>query len=167
MIVCPECETIYLKNHVDDCTECGTNLDDYQKIVLDDIEEKINLDRKANQKYSSIPIEDSLKLIVQSGLTTNQSKVYLCLNQMGIKTASEISKILGLPRTEIYHLLKILIEKEGVLKIHDRPMKYGAVTIEKLLEKQILSEKKGIKKLEETLLVLKNRHVKNNSSSTA
>ncbi len=99
--------------------------------------------------------KDSMKKINESlihyGLTPNQSKVYLYLSKMGNNTASQLSKNLNIPRTETYHLLKTLQEKSCVFRIHEKPMKFGIVSIEEFLEKWIHYEKNKIKKLEETL----------------
>jgi sugar-specific transcriptional regulator TrmB len=62
---------------------------------------------------------------------------------------------LDIPRTETYHLLKTLQEKGCIFRIYEKPMKFGAVSIEDFLENWIISEKNKIKKLEETLFVIK------------
>ncbi len=74
---------------------------------------------------------------------------------MGAKTASQLSKTLDIPRTETYHLLKTLQEKGCIFRIYEKPLKFGAVSIEDFFEKWIISEKNKIKKLEETLSVIK------------
>ena len=57
------------------------------------------------------PIHELNRMLVRYDLTPNQSKVYLFLSKIGIKTASEISKALKIPRTETYHLLSTLQQK--------------------------------------------------------
>ena len=74
---------------------------------------------------------------------------------MGIKTASQLSKTLDIPRTETYHYLKTLQEKGCVVTINDYPMKFGAISIEDFLQKMINFEKNKIQKLEEILIVIK------------
>lgn len=100
-------------------------------------------------------LKNSSNILHKFGLSTNQSKIYLCLTKMGPKTASQISKLLELPRTETYHILKTLQVKGCVVIINHKPFKFGAVSIEDFLEKLILLEKGKIKKLENTLEMIK------------
>jgi len=60
---------------------------------------------------SDNPITELNRMLVGYDLTPNQSKVYLFLSKIGIKTASEVSKALRIPRTETYHLLSTLQQK--------------------------------------------------------
>ena len=46
------------------------------------------------------PISQLNQMLIRYDLTPNQAKVYLFLSKIGIKTASEISKALRIPRTE-------------------------------------------------------------------
>lgn len=96
-------------------------------------------------------LENQINLLFKFGLSSNQSKVYLSLSKRGNQTASQLSKNLDIPRTEIYHLLKTLQEKGCILRIPEKPMKFNVFTIEEFLEKWIIIEKSKIKKLENTL----------------
>jgi len=89
------------------------------------------------------------------GFSTNQSKVYFFLSNEGLKTAPQLSTSLGIPRTEIYHLLRKLEEKECIFKIIEKPMKFGAIPIEDFLEKWINMEKIKVKNLEKRLADIK------------
>jgi len=89
------------------------------------------------------------------GFSTNQSKVYFFLSNEGLKTAPQLSKSLKIPRTEIYHLINKLEEKECIFKINEKPMKFGAIPIEDFLEKWIYLEKIKVKNLEEKLAEIK------------
>lgn len=100
-------------------------------------------------------LENSFTLLSKFGLSPNQSKVYLSLTKDGPRTASQLSKSLEIPRTEIYHLLKTLRRKGCVKTINEKPMKFGPITIENFLEKTIDIEKNKIKYLEEILFTLK------------
>jgi sugar-specific transcriptional regulator TrmB len=117
--------------------------------------DQVCFEEESNQKESGILLENPTNLLFKFGLSPNQSKVYLYLNKMGIKTASQLSKTLDIPRTETYHLLKTLQEKGCIFRIYEKPMKFGAVSIEDFLENWIISEKNKIKKLEKTLFVIK------------
>ncbi len=46
------------------------------------------------------PINQLNRMLIRYDMTPNQAKVYLYLSKIGIKTASEISKALKIPRTE-------------------------------------------------------------------
>ena len=117
--------------------------------------DQIYLEEESFRQDSKILIENGANLFFKFGFSSNQSKVYLCLSKMGTKTASQLSKTLDIPRTETYHLLKTLQEKGCIFRIYEKPMKFGAVSIEDFLEKWILSEKNKIKKLEESLSAIK------------
>ena len=116
---------------------------------------QIYLEEESCLKDSKILQANGDNLLLKFGFSSNQSKVYLYLSKMGTKTASQLSKTLDIPRTETYHLLKTLQEKGCIFRIYEKPMKFGAVSIEDFLEKWIISEKNKIKKLEESLSVIK------------
>lgn len=61
-------------------------------------------------------------LLEQVGLNENESKIYEYLLNHGGKTASELSRAIGISRTNMYHVLeqlekKLLIEKSGMESI--------------------------------------------------
>ena len=74
-------------------------------------------------------IEKINKILLQYGLTPNQSKVYLHLTKAGEKTASEISKNLKIPRTETYHLLNSLEQKGIIYSIFGKPSRFNSIPI--------------------------------------
>lgn len=88
------------------------------------------------------------RILVQYGLTPNQSKVYLHLTRTSEKTASELSKLSSIPRTETYHLLNSLEEKGIVYSIFGKPCKFNAVPINDAVNILINNEKKKISELE-------------------
>jgi len=57
--------------------------------------------------------------------------------------------------------LKTLQEKGCVVTINDKPMKFGAISIEDFLQKMINFEKNKIQKLQEILIVIKNLTLSN------
>ena len=116
--------------------------------------DQIYFEEESNQKESGI-LENPVNLLFKFGLSPNQSQVYLYLNKMGIKTASQLSKTLDIPRTETYHLLKKLQEKGCITTLNEKPLKFGAVSIEDFLQKMINLEKGKIQKLEEMLVLIK------------
>ena len=117
--------------------------------------DQIHLEGESYLNDSRTLLANGDNLFFKFGFSSNQSKVYLYLSKMGTKTASQLSKTLDIPRTETYHLLKTLQEKGGIFRIYEKPMKFGAVSIEDFLENWIISEKNKIKKLEEMLFVIK------------
>ncbi|MHA7647228.1 TrmB family transcriptional regulator [Nitrosopumilus sp. S4] len=94
------------------------------------------------------PIHELNRMLVRYDLTPNQAKVYLFLSKIGIKTASEISKALKIPRTETYHLLSTLQQKGIIFSVFGKPTKFNAVGIEESLEILINNEKKRLNELD-------------------
>ena len=115
----------------------------------------VYLQEEKTPNESEYLLENSSNILHKFGLSANQSKIYLCLTKMGPKTASQLSKLLELPRTETYYILKTLQVKGCIEIIHHKPFKFGAVPIEDFLEKLINLEKGKIKKLENTLDMIK------------
>jgi len=82
------------------------------------------------------------------GLTGNQSKVYIYLGKYGSKTAPEVCKALGLPRTETYHLLTSLQNKGIVSATFQHPIKFKALPLTKAIWTLVNTEKERVKGLE-------------------
>ncbi|MGY5144172.1 MAG: TrmB family transcriptional regulator [Candidatus Nitrosopumilus sp. bin_32a] len=105
------------------------------------------------------PIHELNRMLVRYDLTPNQAKVYLFLSKIGVKTASEISKALKIPRTETYHLLSTLQQKGIIFSVFGKPTKFNAVGLEESLEILVNNEKSRINELEagkDTLIKLWN-----------
>jgi len=94
------------------------------------------------------PIEALNKLLLKYGLTPNQAKVYLFLSKVGLKTASEISKSLKIPRTETYHLLNTMQQKGIVFSVFGKPAKFNAIEIDEAISILLKNEKNRIRELE-------------------
>ena len=94
------------------------------------------------------PINEINRLLIRYDLTPNQAKVYLYLSKTGIKTASDVSKALKIPRTETYHLLSTLQQKGIVFSIFGKPTKFNAVGIDESIAILINNEKNRINELE-------------------
>ena len=94
------------------------------------------------------PIHELNRMLVRYDLTPNQAKVYLFLSKIGIKTASEISKTLKIPRTETYHLLSTLQQKGIIFSVFGKPTKFNAVGLDESLEILLNNERSRINELE-------------------
>ena len=94
------------------------------------------------------PINQLNRMLIRYDLTPNQAKVYLFLSKIGIKTASEISKALKIPRTETYHLLSTLQQKGIIFSIFGKPTKFNAVGIDESIEILVNNEKNRINELQ-------------------
>ena len=78
------------------------------------------------------------------GLTENELKVYLYLNNSGTKKAKEIAQNQKIPRTQTYHLLTALQNKGIVTVISGRITKFEGIEFEKVLDILINNEQKRI-----------------------
>jgi len=94
------------------------------------------------------PIHELNRMLVRYDLTPNQAKVYLFLSKIGVKTASEISKALKIPRTETYHLLSTLQQKGIIFSVFGKPTKFNAVGLDESLEILVNNEKSRLTELE-------------------
>ncbi|MCV0398892.1 MAG: TrmB family transcriptional regulator [Nitrosarchaeum sp.] len=104
-------------------------------------------------------VEKINKILLQYGLTPNQSKIYIHLTKSGEKTASELSKNLKIPRTETYHLLNSLEQKGIIFSIFGKPSRFNSIPINEAVTVLINNEKKRISDLEskkDTILSLWN-----------
>jgi len=108
-----------------------------------------------NLKEPNFALERPENRLSEFGLSENQSKVYLYLNKVGSKPASELSRILNIPRTEIYAILKTLQRKGCIEFNNEKPMRVDSVPFEEFLEKIITLKKNEIQKLEDTLASIK------------
>ncbi len=86
--------------------------------------------------------------LLQYGLTSNQSKVFIYLGKYGAKTAPEVCKTLKLPRTETYHLLSALQNKGIVSATFQHPIQFTALPLNKAIWILVNSEKERVKSLE-------------------
>jgi sugar-specific transcriptional regulator TrmB len=126
------------------------------------IKNHLYFDDESNTREYGLLLEDPSSILSKFGLSPNQSKIYLCLNKTGTKTASQLSKTLNIPRTEVYHLLKTLEKKGCIISINQKPRKFRSVGIEVFLKQIINLEKTKIQKLEEILFAIQKLKLANN-----
>ena len=112
----------------------------------------LNQDSKSYQ--FSISLEELQDQLLEFGLTSNQSKVFIFLEKYGSKTAPELSKALMIPRTETYHILTALQNKGIVSKTFRYTTRFSALPLDKALWSLVNAEKERIRKLEKQERVL-------------
>lgn len=77
--------------------------------------------------------QEYLDLLLESGFTRTQSKLYLTLVQIGATDVKALSKQIDVPRQEIYRALNQLQEAGYIEKILSLPTKYRAISFKDLL----------------------------------
>ena len=87
-----------------------------------------------------ITLEKIRNELINFGLTSNQSKVFIYLGKYGSKTASEISKALQTPRTETYHLVNSLQNIGLVTAEMSHPTKYTALDMKQAIDTLVKQE---------------------------
>jgi HTH-type transcriptional regulator, sugar sensing transcriptional regulator len=85
--------------------------------------------------------------LLKFGLTSNQAKVYIYLGKSGPRTAPEVFKTLGFPRTETYYILNTLQNRGIVSSNLSSPVKYSALPLEQTFLALLDAEKEKIKAL--------------------
>lgn len=91
-----------------------------------------------------VKLEKVKNEIVKFGLTQNQAKVFIYLGKYGAKTAPEVVKSLGMPRTETYFILNTLQSKGIVTAEFSSPTRYVALPIEQAMATLINTEKENL-----------------------
>lgn len=94
-----------------------------------------------------ITLDKIKKELINFGLTSNQSKVFVYLGKYGSKSASEISKALQTPRTETYHLVNSLQNMGLVTAELTHPTKYTAMDMKQAIETLVKQEQSRINTL--------------------
>lgn len=108
-------------------------------------------DLLTNLQNLTYTVEEGL---ARMGLTHNESKVYVFLAKTGARKASEIAKVLNLPRTETYNILGSLQKKGLVTCTMHYPVAFVAVPFEGALNTLLGMGKEKLVTLEEQGRVL-------------
>lgn len=110
-------------------------------------ESKIRRVREEDVEY----IKD-LKRIINTltgfGLSDREVKVYLFLARFGTQKALTITKSLDIHRTEVYKILDNLESQGLVSRILERPLRFKAMPLEKVLNKFIEGKRRRVHQLE-------------------
>lgn len=92
--------------------------------------------------------EKLIGMLADFGFTRYESLIYTFLTKHGSKTASQIYKLLKIPRTETYRILGIL-QSKGVITVSlSHPMIYTILPINQVVQVLINQEKNRINTLE-------------------
>ena len=94
-----------------------------------------------------IKLEKITKEMIKFGLTNNQAKIYIYLGKYGAKTAPEVVKSLGMPRTETYFIINTLQNKGIVTAEFSTPIKYSTLPIGEAILTLVKSEQEKVKVL--------------------
>jgi len=94
-------------------------------------------------------MEEKLK---QMGLSSYESKCYLCLLKHNTLTAKEIAKYTNIPQTSIHRNLYSLIDKKLVFLSQKNPMKFKAINPEIAISNYVKNKEKQLKLLETNLI---------------
>lgn len=97
-------------------------------------------------------MEEIIEKLIECGLTYKEAKVYYTLCKLGPCKASLLAHHLQIPRPEIYIVLKKLQERRFIEVTLERPMRFIAVSFERVID-QIIEEEK--EKIEEMKSILK------------
>jgi sugar-specific transcriptional regulator TrmB len=115
-----------------------------QKLIKPKIRSEY-LQENENQINALKEIKTSL---IKLRLSQNEVKVYLYLARFGAQKAQIIADSVNLHRTEAYKILRTL-ENEGIIyRVLERPMKFKAVSLEKVLDLKLDEKREGIYQLE-------------------
>jgi sugar-specific transcriptional regulator TrmB len=107
---------------------------------------------------------DHVEILAQLGLTSNETKIFWTLCQMGPATAKTISKSTGVAREIIYQIMPKLQEKGLIEVMITTPKKFRAIPMNKSLGLLLKSKTEEYKKLEVKVDLL-SRAFKGNDSN--
>ena len=118
--------------------------------LTDEPEHLTIFDRHSDQRMQDY--HESLNKLEEQfatlGLSANQFKVFLYIGKYGSKTAIEICRSLRMHRTEVYSLLKRLMNIGIVSATLDRPIKFRAVAPDVAMQVILDAEKERLRSIE-------------------
>lgn len=97
------------------------------------ISDVISINDEQEPDHSKIQ-EDLLSELKKLELSTNEAEILLHLISHGNSTASDISRQTGIPRTETYHYISMLLSKGVVLTTFTKPQKYYALKFDEAID---------------------------------
>ncbi|HEX9261027.1 MAG TPA: helix-turn-helix domain-containing protein [Candidatus Bathyarchaeia archaeon] len=91
-----------------------------------------------------------LKTLVSLGLTEIDSEIYILLAKKGPQRGRNIGEVLNLYKQQLYRSLKRLQERSMVRSTLERPARFSAVSLEKILDFLIETKKNQALALQES-----------------
>ena len=88
------------------------------------------------------------EMLMELGLTKNESMIYLYLNKNGSTIARDVAQNQKITRTQIYHLLTALENKGIVTETFERLTKFEGIELESALDILINYKQKRIEELQ-------------------
>ena len=107
-----------------------------------------------------LSLDEYAEMLAEFGLTRNQAKVYIAVDQLGFASVSQVSKASKVRREDVYRIMPKL-EKMGLIeKILGTPMKIRATPVEEALSLLIKREQDAFNKKVSVLMSKKDAFLK-------
>ena len=94
---------------------------------------------------------DIIQLMKKYNFTENETKAYISLLQYSNMSGYEVSKQSGIPRSKIYNILEILLNKGAILSTQSQPIKYSAVPVDEFIAQLKISTSLDFENMENSL----------------
>ena len=124
--------------------------------LLDQIHEQLNKHK----------IETWTNLLMTTGLSSNEAKIYLTLAEKGAIEPSKISLISGVPRTKTYSVLKKLIQSGIITEVPGAKQLFTTSTPSKAfngflkkMKQELSQQEKTLSELEHAIITLDQMHL--------
>ena len=107
-----------------------------------------NYNSKSESSNNKSNDEKLIEMLTEFGFIRYESLIYTFLTKHGSKTASQIYKLLKIPRTETYRILRGLQSKGVITASLSHPMIYTTLPINQVIQVLINQEKNRVNTLE-------------------
>lgn len=105
-------------------------------------------------RFTLVPIEKTVEILCDFGLTRNQAKVYIAVAQLGLPSVGQIAKLSKVRREDVYRVLPKL-EKMGLIeRLLGKPTKLRATPVKDALAVLVKNEERRAR---EKVAVLKTK----------
>ncbi len=103
-------------------------------------------------------MEQLIMQLKNMGFTEYEAKVFVSLVELGLASASDVSKHSTVPRARVYGILDQLVEKGVVLKIErEKATLYNAIAIDLLIEQTAQNFERNLQRANEQLKQLERK----------
>ncbi len=89
-----------------------------------------------------------VRLLAERGVPERAARIYIAASREGPQTASELARMSGTHRVETYRHIQQLREAGLLRPVGGRPMRFGALSAEELLERWIRTTSEDLRRLE-------------------